>query len=444
MLIFVCALATMLHDQIYHEPLRPQFHFTAKAGWLNDPNGLVFFKGEYHLFFQHNPFGTQWGNMTWGHAVSRDLVHWRQIDNAIEPDGLGTIFSGSAVVDTHNSGGFGPALVCFYTAAGGTNDASEGKPFSQCLAYSLDGRTFTKYAGNPVLPHIEGENRDPKVIWHEPTQRWIMALYLAGDRYALLASSDLKTWNRLSTIELPGASECPDFFELPLDGDKRKTKWVFWGGNGRYRVGSFDGKTFMPETDAIPSNFGNTGYAAQTYFNDPKGRRVQIAWHNNANFPNSAWNQEMGLPTELSLVSSTAGPRLKLHPVRELESLRDKRISGVNGAYAVDSGLMDVALRLRVPASGLLSLFINGQEIRYDAATYELSALGKIAKVESISGKIELRVLADRASIEIFAQGGLVSMPLFVLPTGATGFRIATTGDWKVERLEVYSMKSAW
>jgi len=158
---------------LYHETYRPQFHFTAKKNWLNDPNGLMYYKGEYHLFFQHNPSGIDWGNMTWGHAVSPDMIHWKQLDNAIYPDELGTIFSGSGVVDWSNTAGFKngnkAVMVCIYTSA--------GDPFTQSIAYSNDkGRTWTKYADNPVLGHIVGSNRDPKVIRHVPTEKWIMAL----------------------------------------------------------------------------------------------------------------------------------------------------------------------------------------------------------------------------------------------------------------------------
>lgn len=427
----------------YTEPLRPQFHFTAQKGWLNDPNGLVYFKGEYHLFFQHNPFGTQWGNMTWGHAVSKDLVHWHQLAEAIEPDALGTIFSGSAVVDQHGTAGFGNgALVCMYTAAGGTNDASKGKPFTQCLAYSTDGRTFQKFSGNPVLPHIEAENRDPKVLWYSPTHTWVLALYLDGNRYALFTSIDLKTWMKTCDVDMPGTSECPDFFELPIDGQK---KWVFWGANGNYRVGSFDGKKFTPETGAIRSNFGNTSYAAQTYFNDPKGRRVQISWFQNSNFPDTAWNQQMGFPTELKLRSTSEGPRLAIYPVDEIKSLHGPKLVGKDGWFASTSGLLDMSARFVVPESGVLALTVNGRTISYDVASHTLQALGKRANVPPVLDRLDLRILADRTSIEIYAQSGLVNMPLFTLPeTPERGIRVQTSRGWKTEKLDVYELKSCW
>jgi len=183
--------------------------------WTNDPNGLVYYKGEYHLFFQHNPTGINWGNMTWGHAVSKDLVHWAQLDNAIERDKLGTIFSGSAVVDWENTSGFGSAdekaLVCIYTAAGGSSPESSGQPFTQCIAYSTDGRKFTKYDKNPVLGNIIGGNRDPKVIWYAGEKKWVMALFIDGDTYAIFESKDLKSWTKLQDIKFPGHGEYPDF-----------------------------------------------------------------------------------------------------------------------------------------------------------------------------------------------------------------------------------------
>lgn len=213
----------MVDTTDYNETFRPQFHFTARKNWLNDPNGLFYYRGMYHLFFQHNPFGLEWGNMTWGHAISPDLVHWQQLPNALEPDSLGTMFSGSAVVDWENTTGFQqgehPPIVLIYTAAGNTSPASKGKPFTQCLAYSIDGgSSWQKYPGNPVMECIRPENRDPKVIWHPSSHRWIMTLYLEGNEFAFFSSPDLKTWSPLHSLFAPESIECPDFFEIPLVG----------------------------------------------------------------------------------------------------------------------------------------------------------------------------------------------------------------------------------
>lgn len=197
--------------ETYHELHRPQLHFSARKGWINDPNGLVFLDGVWHLFFQHNPESTVWGNMTWGHAVSDDLIHWRQLEHAMYPDEHGSMFSGSAVVDHGNTAGFGAgALVFLYTAAG--SFAKPARQYTQCLAYSTDnGQTLKKYQGNPVLNWIEADNRDPKIIWHAGTRRWVMVLYLNDDRYQLHTSSDLKTWAHLQDLRLEGDDECPDF-----------------------------------------------------------------------------------------------------------------------------------------------------------------------------------------------------------------------------------------
>ena len=314
--------------RLYHETLRPQFHFTAKTGWLNDPNGLVYFDGEYHLFYQ---FDTQLvgrdSHKIWGHAVSADLVHWHQLADALEPDALGPIWSGSAVVDWNNTSGFGspgkPAMVAVYTAAGGRSPESEGRTFTQCLAYSTDrGRTWTKYAQNPALPHVVGENRDPKVIWYAPARRWIMALWLDGDQFGLFSSPNLKEWHQIQTLSLPSSSECPDFFPLPLEGTTEH-RWVFTAGNGHYFVGRFDGETFTPETPALTGDAGANTYAAQT-FSDipaPDGRRIQITWMRDGQYPNMPFNQQMGFPCTLTLHPTPEGPRLFRRPVREIADL---------------------------------------------------------------------------------------------------------------------------
>ena len=207
-------------DSLYRETNRPQFHFTSRRGWNNDPNGLVYLDGEYHLFYQHNPYENQWENMHWGHAVSPDLVHWTELKSALYPDCLGTMFSGSAVVDRNNTAGWGRnALVAAYTADRAGTEV-------QCIAFSNDrGRTFAKYEGNPVA----GETRDPRVFWYEPNSEWVMALYkIAG--ISFFTSRDLKSWKEESHIK--GFYECPDLFELPVDGDPARTLWVVHGGSG--------------------------------------------------------------------------------------------------------------------------------------------------------------------------------------------------------------------
>ena len=308
---------------LYQEPLRPQFHFSPRRGWTNDPNGLVFYKGEYHLFFQHNPYGWSWGNMHWGHAVSKDLIHWQELPVALYPDEHGTMYSGSAVVDWNNTAGLqkGPekTLVCIFTAAGTSGFGYPKCPFSQGIAYSNDcGRSWTKYANNPVLPHVAGDNRDPKVIWYAPGKKWIMALFLDGNGFALFSSNNLKQWERMSDVTVPGCGECPEFFEIALNGDKRNTKWVFYGGNGFYLVGKFDGKTFTPESGPHPMQQGNCWYASQTYTDmaQEDGRRILIPW-GQIGFPGMPFNQMMGLPVELTLRSTRYGPRLFANPAKE-------------------------------------------------------------------------------------------------------------------------------
>jgi len=257
-------------DTFYKEKNRQQFHFSSRRGWNNDSNGLVYYGGEYHLFYQHNPYGWAWGNMTWGHAVSTDLVHWKELDDAIHPDHLGTIFSGSAVVDEKNTAGFQTGsekvIVCIYTSAAGTNAWSRGRRFSQSIAYSNDrGRTWTVYEGNPVIEHINGSNRDPKVIWHEPTNQWVMALYLDGREMAFFTSKDLKSWKMQSRLKC--FHECPELFELPVDGDENNTRWVFYGGSGDYFVflcladlQQHPGIGRPPNSDRMGQN-RHTGYA---------------------------------------------------------------------------------------------------------------------------------------------------------------------------------------
>lgn len=417
--------------------LRPALHFTAPKGWLNDPNGLVFANGKYHLYYQHNPFGTQWGNMTWGHAVSTDLLHWEHLPHALSPDSMGTMYSGSAVVDSEGVLGKGRgAVALFYTAAGGENLESKGRPYTQCLAWTTDGVAHEKWPTNPIVGHIEGQNRDPKVVWHGPSRQWVMALYLAGDRFTFLGSRDLSSWTRLSDHTLPGASECPDLFELSMG---RSRHWVFWAANGRYQVGEFDGTKFVPKTAVQESYFGNTGYAAQVYSNEPKGRCIQIAWMRGSEFPGTPWNQQMALPNRLTLKQTETGPKLHFWPVEELERLRGRRVAPDGNLYPVSSGLLDFEGEWSVPPSGTLHLEVNGVSVMFDALFRRLTVLDRSVQVPIRDGKLRLRGVADRASLELYVQQGEILMPLFVLPAPSAFQGVRGPDGWRGS-LNVYPL----
>ena len=419
---------------LYAETYRPQFHFTASKNWLNDPNGLVFFKGEYHLFFQHNPLGIDWGNMTWGHAVSSDLVHWKQIEDALKPDALGTTFSGSAVVDWHNTSGFqtagseSPPLVALYTAAGGTSPESKGQPFTQCLAYSNDaGRTWTKYASNPVLPHIAGENRDPKVVWYAQTKSWIMALYLDKSEFAFFSSPNLKEWTLLQKMDVPGVSECPDFFPMPVVGSPGLEKWVWTAANGHYLVGTFDGHKFTPETDGLRQvDFGGNYYAVQSYsdIQEKDGRRIQIAWMTSGSYPQMPFNQQMSVPCTLTLHQTSDGLRLFREPVAEISKLHAKSHVWHNLTVSPDdnplrdlkSELWDIEAEFEPGTATEIGLTVRGEAIVYDVRKKTLTCLSHTAPLELEGGKLKLRILADRTTLEVFGNSGRVSLTSCFLP----------------------------
>ncbi|MGQ9632389.1 MAG: glycoside hydrolase family 32 protein [bacterium] len=447
-------------ESLYKEKHRPQFHFSSRRGWNNDPNGLVYYKGEYHLFYQHNPYGWRWGNMHWGHAVSTDLVHWEELPDALEPDERGTIFSGSGLVDWNNTAGFQTGdenvLVNVYTSAGGTSERSKGKPFVQSIAYSNDrGRTWTKYERNPVLGHIVGSNRDPKVIWHEPTRKWVMALYLDENDYALFSSPDLLRWERLCTITIPGASECPDIFELPVDGDPQNKSWVFWAANGSYLLGHFDGRTFVQEGDVHRCNWGGDSYAAQTWSDIPPedGRRIQIAWLR-VDLPGMPFNQQMTFPCELTLETTSEGIRLFSRPVKEIEKLHGKKHSrrnvnlapGENPLSQISGELFDIRAEFEVGEATGFGFAIRGIPVAYDVRRGVLSCQAKTAPLFPVDGKIRLQILVDRTSIEIFGNDGRIAMPIGVIPEdGDRSLEVYTEGGITlVNSLEVYELRSIW
>ena len=442
-----------IDEPLYSEALRGQFHFSPRRGWNNDPNGLVFHDDEYHLFFQHNPYGWGWGNMHWGHAVSTDLVHWKELGDVLAPDAMGPMFSGSAVVDRKNTSGLGRdgkgPLVLAYTAA--------GNPAVQCLASSTDGRTFTKFAGNPVVPQFTPGNRDPKILWHEPTQRWVMVLYVeeAGvHTIRFLTSPDLKEWTSESKVD--GFFECPDLFELPVAGDPARRKWVLMGASSEYRVGSFDGKTFTPETEKLPGHRGRGFYAAQSFSDVPAsdGRRILVGWFQ-AETRGMPFNQSMSLPLAVSLVDSPQGPRLAWEPVRELESLR--RRSHLLGPRELSPGdadpLAGIAAELVevraafVPGDARRVTFrIRGTTVSWEAATEELVVNGHRAPAPLVDGKQSITVYCDRTGVEVFASGGRCYVPMPSVPAAdERGVGVVVEGGKAVfERLDVHELGSAW
>ena len=443
---------------VYREKYRPQFHFTPRKNWTNDPNGLVYYKGEYHMFFQHNPKGINWGNMTWGHAVSTDLIHWKQLPNAIEPDELGTIFSGSAVVDWNDTSGFKTGaedvLVAFYTSAGA--HAPVKVPFTQSIAYSNDrGRTWTKYKDNPVIGHIRANNRDPKVIWHEPTKSWIMALYLDKNDFALFSSENLKQWVQLQELKLPGSRECPDFFELPVDGEPNDTCWVFWGGNGRYLLGTFDGRKFRPQSGPHESCIGNY-YAAQTWSDIPKtdGRRIQIAWMAGGKFPGMPFNQQMSIPCELTLRRFPEGIRLCRAPVREIGKLRSLKYSlkdtplsaAQNPPSYISAELFEIQAEIELGSASEIGFNLRGSELVYNVDEKLLSCKGQKTRLTPANGRIKLQILVDRTSIEVFSPDSRVSMhSCFPLdPDNKSVDLFARGGQAEVHRLKLWTLKSIW
>jgi sucrose-6-phosphate hydrolase SacC (GH32 family) len=437
-------------DKLYEETYRPQFHFTAQKGWLNDPNGLVFHNGTYHLFFQHNPLGTKWGNMTWGHAVSKDLLHWTQRPHAIERDELGDIFSGSAVIDWNDTAGFGKeALVCIYTSAGDQSPINKGKPFTQSIAYSTDGgQTFKKYEKNPVLKNISADDRDPKVFWHAPTGRWVMALYVpvkqeskAIHTIQLFGSPNLKDWTFLSRID--GFFECPDLFELPVDGDVSNKKWVLFAADGQYLIGQFDGTKFIKEAGKFKSDYGKNFYAAQTYSDIPKedGRRILIGWMREGKYPGMPFNQQMSFPVELTLKTTAQGVRLHKWPVREIESLYQRQAESLDKA---ESDPLDVELEFPdlTHVTGI-NISARGATVSWNSDG-KLQALGATATVKPVDGKLRLRLLLDRTSLELFANGGEVTMSSCFLQNPSKPLSTSVTGAQPQYVQKIRTLKSAW
>jgi fructan beta-fructosidase len=444
--------------ELYQEPLRPQYHFTSRRGWLNDPNGLVYQNGVWHLFYQHNPYNHGWDNMHWGHATSRDLLSWTEHPDALYPDAEGYMYSGSGFVVPKGSSGLpikgDNALVLAYTAEG-TRNYLPGKKTEQGLAISPDGgKTFVKFSGNPVLPHIAGENRDPKILWHGPTRRWVMVLYIDGPEYGIFTSEDLVKWKRTDTYQIPGDSECPDLFALPVNGNPAEVRWVLWGANGKYLVGKFDGEKFSQEGGVRRHYFG-AAYAGQSYDNAPEGRRVHFGWMRDGGpgLKGAPFNLQMTLPMDFTLRGEGEGIRLHAEPSRETLTLRTETKEWKNLEHRSGDAdpLADFKEEL-FEIEAVLDADTTAKEAGFRLyETYQASwkpADQTFSDVEgpqpAVDGKIHLRIFVDRVSMEVFVNGTYharyIRQPADKQPVRI----VAEGGAVKFDSLKIHTLRSVW
>ncbi len=455
-----------------NEQYRPQVHYTPAKNWINDPNGMVYVDGTYHLYYQYNPQGTGWGNMSWGHATSKDLIHWEEQKVAMVRNEWGDIFSGSAVLDKDNVAGFGKdAIIAFYTAS--------GERQQQCMAYSTDGgMTFSQYEGNPVIPNTDlPEIRDPKVIWHEESKTWVMCLALGwSEQIEFWGSKNLKNWEKLSTFTSDAARsnigqwECPDLLRMPYNGGE---KWVLIvsnnpggpvGGSGtEYFVGDFDGKEFKAMDLNYPlwMDYGADNYAGVTWSNAPDGRYILIGWMNNWNYsgdvPCDPWRSAMTLPRELTLKDYNGTPLLTAAVVKELDAIAgswteatDGNVGKLNSYEARMTVKLNEnsVIRLENSMGEYYDIEINAGARKFIANRTSSTGEVKFNNLFSIpsvpapfntdADEMELHIVADCSSVELFSADGTMVMTNLVFPR-ETYNRISG-----VEKVEYRKLNSIW
>ncbi|MBO9199748.1 MULTISPECIES: glycoside hydrolase family 32 protein [Niastella] len=482
----------------YKEPYRPQYHFSPHHNWTNDPNGLVYYKGEYHLFYQYNPMGNTWGHMSWAHAISKDLVHWQSLPLAIPEDEKNMIFSGSCVVDKNNSSGFAQKpgqipLVAVYTAHI-IPDKSKPDDYlqNQHIAYSLDdGRTWTKYSGNPVLDLHKKDFRDPKVFWYEPGKKWIMVTVLPNEHIVQFhGSADLKTWSHLSDFgpagDTNGIWECPDLLQVPVIGQAGKNKWVLLNSQQftmQYFVGEFDGTVFHNETPSdtvLRPDYGPDFYAGITYNNLPFGHDpVLLGWANNwkyaQNIPTSPWRSAMSLPRSLRLKKDGNTWTLLQQPVKSLQTLRggapivwtNKTITGSQD-FPAKGQVIELETALFPAKDGVCGIRLAaGKEqaiiISYDAASQKLTVDRSKAGSNSFDNqfanfssaavrvplqntKLRLHVFLDKSILEVYANDGAVVLTTQLFPdAGLDGIVFfSEKGAMRILSATVWTLRSVW
>lgn len=492
-----------IENTIYSEQFRPHYHFTPERFWMNDPNGLVYFEGEYHLFYQYHPNSTLWGPMHWGHAVSQDLVHWDHLTIALAPDEHGYIFSGCAVVDWADTSGFfggSPGLVAIFTHCDEYPNSNHRSRQRQSIAYSNDrGRTWTKYEGNPVLvePTLT-DFRDPKVFWHDPSQSWIMIIS-ACDRVRFYGSKNLREWAYLSEFgESDGAHggvwECPDLFPLEIEGEQGCTKWVLTVGdagdisgivNTQYFVGEFDGVRFYNDNkpdQVLWSDYGSDFYAAQSWsdIKHEDGRRIWIAWLSNFGYinqtPTESWRGTMSLPRSLKLKRlPDEGLRLVQMPVKELEQLRVNNfhltrttiVPGRNELVDIRLNVAEIVATFEIgTASGFgFKLAVSDSEelvVGYEVLNCQFyvdrtrssdtsfDSSGRFARkyiqsVKGQNGRVDVRIFIDKSTLEVFVNGGeaVFSHLIFPNPESTEMELFTLDGETNVISLDLFELQPA-
>lgn len=430
---------------LYDEALRPQLRFSQMQGWNNDPNGMVYQDGVYHLFWQSNPFGPKWGNMYWGHVVSKDLVHWEERPYALYPRTMAKshCFSGSAHIDENNTGGWGAgAMIAAFTDTGA----------GEALAVSTDhGQSWKYIPENPVIPKRKDEGRDPKLIWYEPGKHWVIVVYTRIDKancVEFYSSTDLKKWTKTGHIE--GYYECPELFELPVDDDAKNKRWVLFAADAKYAVGRFDGKTFTPDYPGKHQVHHGSFYASQCFSRVPGGRVIQIGWAR-MDFPDMPFNQAFSLPIELRLRTTPTGVRLVAEPIKELESLRGeaKAVTGREVlpdkplAVAAPGQLLDIVAEIEPGTAKEIALRFGANALVYKVAEQTLDGM----PLPLTDGKFRVRVVVDRPLYEVVGGAGAVyktaprkdgGKPVEAVEVTAVG------GSAAVKSLTVYPMHSIW
>ena len=436
---------------LYDEPLRPQFHFSQKVGWNQDPNGLVYYDGEWHLYFQHNPYGWNNANAHWGHAVSKDLIHWEQLPIAMYNKNRGDRpFSGHAIIDKNNVGGWQRGKEKVIVASWTSNGRG------QCISYSNDrGRTFTEYKGNPVIK--DPSARDPKILWYKPGKHWVMVVFekLGGPNMAFYTSANLKDWKLQS--RLMDWFVCPELIELPVDGDPDNTRWVVFAFDASYAIGKFDGKTFTPgHKGKHKVHYGMQKEkpvfcyrASQVFNNAPDGRTIQLGWAK-IWMPGMPFNQAFSFPHELTLRTTKDGVRMFAEPVKEIEKLYKNKHSAKNKMIAegrpvrlnVSGDIFDVTATFEPGDAKVLGLDIGGNRIKYSVKTGRLQD----APLKPVDGKVTIRALMDRPIMEINGNHGRVVITTSRAKKGEvrTVEAFAVGGTAKLVKIEVNKLESIW